>query len=144
MSILRVSKGSPCVICDKSDWCGISEDDSFAICMRIEEGSVCQTQNGGWLHRLHDREQPRQVSATIDVRPMPDFGALVEERVRATPFGTLSLFAASLGILLLARESMWVKRRIVRLRRRYPVLAAKFAEVSHRARETIHRFKRRW
>ena len=46
-----------------------------------------------------------------------------------------------IGILLLARESMWVKRRLVRLRQRYPGLAAKFAAASHRAREIIRQFK---
>jgi len=44
-----------------------------------------------------------------------------------------------IGVLLLARESMWVKRKLVLLRRRYPDLAAKFAAVGHQARAFIDR-----
>ncbi|NKB48346.1 MAG: hypothetical protein GKS02_03165 [Alphaproteobacteria bacterium] len=46
------------------------------------------------------------------------------------------------GVLLLARESEWVRRVLLRLRRRYPGLAAKFTAVSHKARQFIGRFRR--
>jgi len=51
------------------------------------------------------------------------------------------LFLA-VGVLLLARESIWVRRVLVRLRRRYPETAAKFAAVSHRARAFIEHYRR--
>ena len=47
-----------------------------------------------------------------------------------------------IGVLLLARESMWVKRRMVRLRRRYPGMAAKFTAASAQAHEFLRRFNR--
>lgn len=46
------------------------------------------------------------------------------------------------GVLLLARESMWVKRRMVQLRRRYPGMAAKFTAASAQAKEFLRRFRR--
>lgn len=51
----RVSKASPCPVCDKPDWCLIAKDGSAAICQRIEEGSVKKCGNAGWLHILIDR-----------------------------------------------------------------------------------------
>jgi hypothetical protein len=48
-----------------------------------------------------------------------------------------------IGVLLLARESMWLKRVMVRLRRRYPGMAAKFTTVSRDAREFLDRFRRK-
>ena len=50
------------------------------------------------------------------------------------------LFLA-IGVVLLARESMWVKRVLVRLRRRYPETADKFAAASRRAHDWIDRHR---
>ena len=47
---VRVSRGSPCPICDKPDWCTVASDGSAACCMRTE--SERRLGNGGWLHRL--------------------------------------------------------------------------------------------
>lgn len=48
----RVGKQHPCPICNKADWCGISRDGAFAICMRMDCGAIRQTANGGYLHKL--------------------------------------------------------------------------------------------
>lgn len=50
------------------------------------------------------------------------------------------LFLA-IGIVLLARESIWIRRQLVRLRRRYPETAARFAAVSHKAHAFIDRHR---
>ena len=50
---LRVSRQTPCHICDKGDWCTLSTDGSVACCMRTESDS--RVHNGGWLHRLTDK-----------------------------------------------------------------------------------------
>ena len=57
------------------------------------------------------------------------------------PFLQGILFLA-IGIVLLARQSIWVKRKLVRLRRRYPETAATFAAASRRAHEFADRFRR--
>ncbi len=55
---VRVSRGLPCPICRKPDWCTVSADGSVACCMRIE--SERRLGNGGWLHRLgRDMPLPR-------------------------------------------------------------------------------------
>jgi hypothetical protein len=47
---IRVSRQSPCPICQKRDWCTLAADGSAACCMRVE--SDRRLGNGGWLHRL--------------------------------------------------------------------------------------------
>ena len=47
---VRVSRGAPCPICFKPDWCTLAGDGSAACCMRTE--SERRMGNGGWLHRL--------------------------------------------------------------------------------------------
>lgn len=47
---IRVTRGAPCVICRKPDWCTVDADGSAACCMRVE--SDRRMGNGGWLHPL--------------------------------------------------------------------------------------------
>lgn len=53
---LRVTRAEPCPICEKPDWCGVSRDGVWAVCMRTESWKA--TRNGGWLHRLRDLPAP--------------------------------------------------------------------------------------
>lgn len=41
-----------CPVCGKHDWCGVLEDGTVAICMRV--ASERQARNGGWVHHLLD------------------------------------------------------------------------------------------
>ena len=50
----RVSKENPCPVCGKHDWCLRSQDDSAAICQRIEQGSKKRCGDAGWLHVFRD------------------------------------------------------------------------------------------
>lgn len=50
--MLRVTKSRPCPICGHTDWCGLSDDESMAICMRRPEGSVGVAANDGFIHIL--------------------------------------------------------------------------------------------
>ena len=56
----RVSKQKLCPVCGKHDWCLLKEDESAAICARIESSQLAK--NGvGWWHQIieRDREQSR-------------------------------------------------------------------------------------
>lgn len=46
----RVSKREHCPICEKSDWCLVSNDGATAICMRVDNGRPANC--GGWIHIL--------------------------------------------------------------------------------------------
>lgn len=55
--MLRVTKKNRCRICGSERWCGYTEDDSKAICMKVE--SDRPTKNNGWLHILVESDAPR-------------------------------------------------------------------------------------
>lgn len=58
-SLVRVRRGTPCPICDKPDWCSVSEDGAIVICMRVSDGSFADTKDGlGHIHRLKERAYP--------------------------------------------------------------------------------------
>jgi len=60
--MVRVTPKSPCPICQKPDYCGVSADGAICICMRVQ--SDRPTKNGGWSHRLTD-------APPIPRRPLP-------------------------------------------------------------------------
>src|SRR5262249_40915656 len=65
--LVRVKRGRPCPICDKTDWCSVSEDGTKAICMRVP--SEHETRNGGYLHILEDGASWEKVMAvTVEVK----------------------------------------------------------------------------
>ena len=53
----RVTMQTPCLVCGKPDWCGVARDGAFAVCMRVGEGSIKTTRNGGYLHALLDKAE---------------------------------------------------------------------------------------
>jgi hypothetical protein len=48
---LRVSKRNRCPVCDKPDWCLLSEDGKAAICARIESGKGLATKDNRMLYK---------------------------------------------------------------------------------------------
>lgn len=51
----NVSKREPCPICQKTDWCSISNNGEVCVCHRVE--SPYPTKSGyGWIHRLKEKE----------------------------------------------------------------------------------------
>jgi len=76
-----VSKGDPCPICEKPDWCSVTGPEGAieaVVCMRIESNN--QRDNGGYLHRLRESDSvrnwspspsrsPRQSSSTRKEKP---------------------------------------------------------------------------
>lgn len=58
-----VSRNRPCPVCGKADWCTIADDNSAAICQRIESGK--RMPKGGWLHRFESSESLPNISMTV-------------------------------------------------------------------------------
>lgn len=101
--LCRVSRRNPCPLCGKSRWCGVSPDGSICVCMRVSDGAVRQTKNGGWLHRLKERDfQPRPHVRKIVVSepemPSVDCGRLATDFTAAVDPGRLSELAKGLGL----------------------------------------------
>ena len=78
----RVTRQEPCPVCQKPDWCGVSEDGAWAVCMRTDSGRA--SKNGGWLHRLKDSPPPPRF------RPPPTRGK--------NPLASLASYHAALRL----------------------------------------------
>lgn len=50
--LIRVNRKNPCPICNKPDWCSVSENGSLAFCCRISLGSFKEASNGAYIHSL--------------------------------------------------------------------------------------------
>ncbi|MEM9082803.1 MAG: toprim domain-containing protein [Planctomycetota bacterium] len=96
--IKRVNKQRCCPICGKSDWCGVAEDGSFAICMRVM--SDYQTENEGWLHRLGEDQAQRWREFVITPKPKPNINWhwLSLWCIKHCPEEKLQEFADELGV----------------------------------------------
>lgn len=100
---IRVSRVTPCPICSKFKWCSISEDGAVAICMRLESPKPCR--NGGWLHRLTDKND-RSLTRRFVIKPeesVADLSALAVQYQKALTADRLAKFAES---LVLSVESL--------------------------------------
>jgi len=67
---IRVTKAKPCLICGRPDWCGFSSDGQFVACMRVAEGSIRETGNGGFLHQVDPASTPSTLPP-IKKQPAP-------------------------------------------------------------------------
>jgi hypothetical protein len=98
----RVSRGKPCPVCERPDWCLVSTDGTAAICARVESPKRCG--EAGWLHRLTDApwRPARRIVRTVPLRHddagLPDFTALSRRCQLAVDPGRLHQFARSLGL----------------------------------------------
>lgn len=76
----RVTRKSPCPICQHPDWCSVSEDGTLVHCMRVESDRPCRSAKvGGWFHKLSEPlayvppPKPKQKPvATKDFAPLAE------------------------------------------------------------------------
>lgn len=71
---LRVSRSTPCPVCESDSWCGVSTDGQVARCMRVESQQVSEGSDGSkaWLHRLDEPiavQPPRKKEAQRKTKP---------------------------------------------------------------------------
>jgi 5S rRNA maturation endonuclease (ribonuclease M5) len=102
---ITCSRYDRCRICDRPRWCGYSADGRFAICMKIEAGSIKRTLNDGYLHRLdsNDPIRPRRPKGRtrIIMPPAPirsDIAALARSYQSATNPILIERFASKLSV----------------------------------------------
>lgn len=96
----RVSRGRPCPVCDRPDWCLIAADESAAICARIESDRPAGRNGAGWLHKLTDNwERPawRPVERPVAKQSI-NWLDLCNQYRRACLLGSLGSLANTLGV----------------------------------------------
>lgn len=77
---IRVTRNKHCPICDKPDWCSIS--DKGVVCMRVE--SKHPTKNGGWFHPNDAASRHEYIKPEPKPRYVPDFGSMLAHWNRGT------------------------------------------------------------
>lgn len=95
----RITRGRPCPVCGKPDWCGVSIDECVAVCMRIESDKP--SRNGGWVHRLRDSgdwQRSQLHRASIPLKSTPDFGELARKCEQHAHMQQVERLASSLGV----------------------------------------------
>ena len=68
---VRVTKHNRCPVCDKPDWCLISEDGKAAICARIESANPVGNKGAGWIHRLDTARPLPPPTSRLEVKQTP-------------------------------------------------------------------------
>lgn len=81
----RVTGAKPCPVCGKADWCLRRDDDSAAICQRVESAKRCG--DAGWLHVL--RDTPKVVIHNGRINTMAKPSKTVNWRERAEGFAAI-------------------------------------------------------
>jgi hypothetical protein len=105
MNWIRVSRKKPCPICQKPDWCSVSETGETVVCMRAESTKPCKS--GGWFHQLNE---PVQYKSPVRRKPDPvqpqDFTNLAceyEQRLQ-----NIDMLARDLGVSARSLERLQV------------------------------------
>jgi len=119
MSWITVTKQSPCPVCNKPDWCRVSDDGRLCYCHRV---SSSRPTNGGWIHQLVESRSGAAIvphvsvaaSATGD-EPAVDVAAYFaelptgNEQIRLCRYLSRQLGLSSTMLLIL--DARWDRRR---------------------------------
>lgn len=98
---VRVNRRNRCPICDKPDWCLISQDGEAAICARIDSDKPAGNKGAGWLHKL---------DAARTLRPLPKPTQHINQTLKAPPDMLDKVYGALLAELRLSethRENLY-------------------------------------
>jgi len=102
--LCRVSREHPCPVCGKPDWCSVTADGGFCVCMRVAEGSRKRSANGGFVHVLREdrgwrrRPQDRVIRVGTSKPCRTDLDWLDRQCRQAVGGSALQNLADSLGL----------------------------------------------
>ncbi len=102
MKWIRVKRAQPCPICERPDWCSVSEDGKTICCMRTESAKECNS--GGWFHVLGEPVKYKPAIKKHQVKPVLDFIQAATQYVEnMTGCGSL---AKELGVSIRSLERL--------------------------------------
>lgn len=98
----HVSRAVPCPICERFDWCTISDDGKLAKCMRVESKREIKQTDGqpAWLHPIGDSDEYRKLpsSAPMQRLKIGEVQSLYNQFAKKLTMGKLSSASKSLGV----------------------------------------------
>ena len=104
-NFLRATRGKPCPVCEKPDWCLVARDGSVAICARVKSSRPIQRpgrDQAGYLHVLDRNARAHVEALPIVKRPLlgtdHDWTKLAASFASALTNDKLTTFATSLGL----------------------------------------------
>jgi conjugative relaxase-like TrwC/TraI family protein len=89
--LIRATRRNPCPVCEKTDWCSMSDDGAMAICMRTP--SDRETRNGGYIHVLNEVERVAPLPVAVQVRQHGRTGIDQRDEMNQRLLGALRLNA---------------------------------------------------
>jgi hypothetical protein len=106
MNWVRVTRRSPCPVCQHPDWCSVSEDGTTVVCMRVESPKPCKS--GGWFHDLKDKPvkdlpKPRPKPAPVPQQNFTDLACRYVEDLH-----NIDIVAQELGVSVRSLERLQI------------------------------------
>src|SRR5262252_2431136 len=94
---LRCTRKTPCAICGKVDWCGVTADGAVSRCMRVQSD---RPSGEGWLHNLGGRPiaARRAVFPRAAALQPAGFGRLAESMGQGLSDACCASWAEHLGV----------------------------------------------
>ena len=109
MGLIRVTREHPCPVCEKTEWCSVSENGEMIVCMRSE--SERQASGGsGWIHFSTDPHAPPIESKRVHPKLSPsECESLARECYQSPDSPSVRAgLSESLGVSVSALESLRV------------------------------------
>ncbi len=102
---IGVSKRNPCPVCERADWCGVTEDGSLVRCMRVESEKPVTGSDGsiGWIHKTGDdlpAPPPRRIYTPMPKQRLARFDEIHRRYQAATSGKALARLAGGLGVTI--------------------------------------------
>ena len=97
MQFYPVNRTTPCLICEKPDWCKISEDGQWLICRRIDAGGRLKIDSSGGEYWVYSTDAEIDLKSVI-LPQTPD----VEDKPRADDDTLNQVYSSVLDMLTLS------------------------------------------
>lgn len=110
MSWKRVSPKHPCPVCQKKDYCCITDDGSLTLCMRVESSRPSRGKAGGWLHKTGEPSGHKRLDRQSEPKHISEQSAakLLRTWKRDTNRRNVEQLAVDLGVKAWSLESLGV------------------------------------
>lgn len=104
----RVSHKHPCPVCQKKDYCCVTDDGSLTLCMRVESSRPSRGKMGGWLHKTGEASGHKRFERHGEPKHISEQSTsnLLREWKRQTNSINVAQLATELGVKSEALESL--------------------------------------